>query len=199
MVRDAAKYWLSHRASLFFFLMIRRPPRSTLFPYTTLFRSRRLEVDLRELRLAVIAQILVAEAARQLEVAVEARHHEQLLVDLGRLRQGVELPRVYPRRHEVVARTLRGRLGQDRGLDLEKLQIGQRTAGPLQQPGAQHEVALHLGTAQIPLAGLEPELLRGQVFGLPPCPRGPRGHGGGPPPPALSPNPPPARRAPRGV
>src|SRR5438046_8695016 len=25
--------------SLFFFLLIRRPPRSTLFPYTTLFRS----------------------------------------------------------------------------------------------------------------------------------------------------------------
>src|SRR2546430_11325206 len=25
---------------LFFFLMIRRPPRSTLFPYTTLFRSQ---------------------------------------------------------------------------------------------------------------------------------------------------------------
>src|SRR2546427_7713408 len=33
---------------LFFFLMIRRPPRSTLFPYTTLFRSRHLRVDLRE-------------------------------------------------------------------------------------------------------------------------------------------------------
>src|SRR2546428_8963050 len=27
------------QALLFFFLMIRRPPRSTLFPYTTLFRS----------------------------------------------------------------------------------------------------------------------------------------------------------------
>src|SRR5689334_24327976 len=27
--------------SFFFFLMIRRPPRSTLFPYTTLFRSVR--------------------------------------------------------------------------------------------------------------------------------------------------------------
>src|SRR6266496_198919 len=26
--------------TFFFFLMIRRPPRSTLFPYTTLFRSR---------------------------------------------------------------------------------------------------------------------------------------------------------------
>src|SRR5258706_14953579 len=29
------------RYLLFFFLMIRRPPRSTLFPYTTLFRSAR--------------------------------------------------------------------------------------------------------------------------------------------------------------
>src|SRR6202021_4266459 len=28
-----------HYTLLFFFLMIRRPPRSTLFPYTTLFRS----------------------------------------------------------------------------------------------------------------------------------------------------------------
>src|SRR6476469_10710614 len=30
---------LSSVIILFFFLMIRRPPRSTLFPYTTLFRS----------------------------------------------------------------------------------------------------------------------------------------------------------------
>src|SRR2546430_14618259 len=30
-----------HSVLYFFFLMIRRPPRSTLFPYTTLFRSRR--------------------------------------------------------------------------------------------------------------------------------------------------------------
>src|SRR2546421_8785329 len=29
----------TRRSLLFFFLMIRRPPRSTLFPYTTLFRS----------------------------------------------------------------------------------------------------------------------------------------------------------------
>src|SRR6266568_5223352 len=39
---------------LIFFLMIRRPPRSTLFPYTTLFRPRRpaarLPAALREVR-----------------------------------------------------------------------------------------------------------------------------------------------------
>src|SRR3712207_7879506 len=43
--------------SFFFFLMIRRPPRSTLFPYTTLFRSvdtARLGVMLNELRLPTI-------------------------------------------------------------------------------------------------------------------------------------------------
>src|SRR3712207_8050031 len=31
---------------MFFFLMIRRPPRSTLFPYTTLFRSDESELPL---------------------------------------------------------------------------------------------------------------------------------------------------------
>src|SRR3712207_9550824 len=34
-------YQLVELHFMFFFLMIRRPPRSTLFPYTTLFRSPR--------------------------------------------------------------------------------------------------------------------------------------------------------------
>src|SRR3712207_8656475 len=37
---------------IFFFLMIRRPPRSTLFPYTTLFRS----VDVARLAIAPAVQ-----------------------------------------------------------------------------------------------------------------------------------------------
>src|SRR2546426_3701010 len=32
-------HYITFLGSCFFFLMIRRPPRSTLFPYTTLFRS----------------------------------------------------------------------------------------------------------------------------------------------------------------
>src|SRR6266576_999086 len=35
---SAAEYIVKRAASHLFFLMIRRPPRSTLFPYTTLFR-----------------------------------------------------------------------------------------------------------------------------------------------------------------
>src|SRR5437667_59692 len=38
MVLAAVAKWVDRRLE-FFFLMIRRPPRSTLFPYTTLFRS----------------------------------------------------------------------------------------------------------------------------------------------------------------
>src|ERR1022692_866606 len=40
--RPGSGKWRAHGCvgMFFFFLMIRRPPRSTLFPYTTLFRSR---------------------------------------------------------------------------------------------------------------------------------------------------------------
>src|SRR2546430_13156477 len=47
------------RSSFFFFLMIRRPPRSTLFPYTTLFRSlaaRRKLIDDGNIQVAVKRQ-----------------------------------------------------------------------------------------------------------------------------------------------
>src|SRR5207248_11133139 len=42
----------AHRDLYFFFSLIRRPPRSTLFPYTTLFRS--LEVIEREIGVAEV-------------------------------------------------------------------------------------------------------------------------------------------------
>src|SRR5206468_12807248 len=44
---------------LFFFLMIRRPPRSTLFPYTTLFRSSRPE-GFHDLLINFASQMIIA-------------------------------------------------------------------------------------------------------------------------------------------
>src|SRR3712207_7962930 len=41
--------------SFFFFLMIRRPPRSTLFPYTTLFRSILSEAQREQLKSLIAA------------------------------------------------------------------------------------------------------------------------------------------------
>ena len=66
-----------------------------------------LRVELHELELPVGAQVLVAQAAGDLVVAVEAADHQQLLEQLRALRQRVELARRQPRRHHEVARALR--------------------------------------------------------------------------------------------
>src|SRR3712207_7407935 len=61
---------------LFFFLMIRRPPRSTLFPYTTLFRSkddaawRALSPGPRRRAAQDAVRAVVAEACRRQPVLV---------------------------------------------------------------------------------------------------------------------------------
>src|SRR5258708_27628114 len=49
---------------IFFFLMIRRPPRSTLFPYTTLFRSENTEQQAIRESLELMRDRFVAALAR---------------------------------------------------------------------------------------------------------------------------------------
>src|SRR3712207_7572806 len=49
---------------MFFFLMIRRPPRSTLFPYTTLFRSDRGRLGLRRDTVRPVARAAARAANR---------------------------------------------------------------------------------------------------------------------------------------
>ena len=69
-----------------------------------------LDVELVELaRQPVGARVFVAETGRDLEIAVEARHHQQLLVLLRRLRQRVEFAGMDARRHQEVARAFRAR------------------------------------------------------------------------------------------
>src|SRR3989449_6301875 len=66
--------------------MIRRPPRSTLFPYTTLFRSRGRTTFVIAHRLSTIRsadQILVMERGE----IVERGTHAELLAKHGRYRQ----------------------------------------------------------------------------------------------------------------
>src|SRR5438445_2335417 len=61
---------------LFFFLMIRRPPRSTLFPYTTLFRSR--------------PQRGPAEGRRHAQAPAELDQREALAERAERVQQALE-------------------------------------------------------------------------------------------------------------
>src|SRR3989454_7649427 len=57
-------FGLSSPILFFFFLMIRRPPRSTLFPYTTLFRSHFLSTG-PEIRLIDAATLSLSYAYRR--------------------------------------------------------------------------------------------------------------------------------------
>src|SRR2546427_5488583 len=57
---------------LFFFLMIRRPPRSTLFPYTTLFRSAPSEVATLVMRSSSTRRPWASDCARESAPAVSA-------------------------------------------------------------------------------------------------------------------------------
>src|SRR5260370_22784320 len=74
----------------FFFLMIRRPPRSTLFPYTTLFRSKRRDHDHPRLGLpprvddgtAAAADVLGVPDPRSEEHTSELQSHLNLVCRL---------------------------------------------------------------------------------------------------------------------
>src|SRR5258705_8323913 len=70
--------------------MIRRPPRSTLFPYTTLFRSKRLRDELvRRLRIlskngAPITFVGLSVVAPQTQGGVHGRHRRAALAPRSR-------------------------------------------------------------------------------------------------------------------
>jgi hypothetical protein len=123
--------------------------------------ERHLDVDLGELRLAIEAQILVAEAAHDLEVAVVARDHQELLEDLRRLGQGVEPAGVEPRRHQEVAGPAGRVLHHERGLDLEEAVGPEVVAHRLGDERARDQVLLQLRPPQVEVAVLEAQRLVG--------------------------------------
>src|ERR1039457_7621687 len=62
-----------------FFLMIRRPPRSTLFPYTTLFRSRCVRLrQFRQTDPAESARVFSLDTFRQAKILRSEEHTSKL-------------------------------------------------------------------------------------------------------------------------
>ena len=111
-----------------------------------------LDVELHELELAVGAQVFVAEAARDLEVAIEPADHQQLLEQLRALGQRVERAGPQPRRHDEVARAFRRGRDEHRRLDLDEVLRAHRLAHRAVHVGAHPQVALHRRAAQIEVA-----------------------------------------------
>src|SRR5439155_20083882 len=72
-------------ACLLFFLMIRRPPRSTLFPYTTLFRSVEAVARLCYPRAQLEIQILDDSTDETTAMAMRSEEHTSELQSRGHL------------------------------------------------------------------------------------------------------------------
>ena len=114
--------------------------------------ERSLHVELRELELAVRPQVLVAQAAGNLVVAVDTADHGELLEDLRALGQGVERAGLLAGRHHEVAGSFRGGGDEHRGLYLdEALGVHGPAYGPV-DGSAGPQVALHPGLSQIDVA-----------------------------------------------
>ena len=121
--------------------------------------ERHLDVNLRELRLAVGAQVFVAIAAGELEIFFDAGDHEDLLELLRRLRQRVEQAGIRPAGDEKFARAF-GRGLEERGrFDFEKALFVHEHARGGGHLAAEAEVARHFGPAQIEVAVFEAQFL----------------------------------------
>lgn len=118
-----------------------------------------LGVELHELVLAVGAQILVAQAAGDLEVAVGAADHQQLLVELRALGQGVELAGLLAARHQELAGAFGGGGHEHRGLDLDEPLVLHGAADGGVDLGSDPEVALHPLAPQVEVAVAQPDHL----------------------------------------
>ena len=109
--------------------------------------------------MAIGPQILVAIAAGELEIFFHASDHEDLLVLLRRLGQGVKLSGMHAAWHEEFARALRCALEERGRLDLEEalfLHEHPRRGG---HPAAQAHVVDHLRPPQVEVAVLEAQFL----------------------------------------
>ena len=122
-----------------------------------LVQEGHLQVDLGELRLPVGPEVLVPEAPGDLEVPVKPCQHQQLLVLLGGLGQGIELPRVDPGGHQVVPGPFGGGLGEDGGFNLQKALLVEVVPADLHDLVAQGDHPLHIRPAEVQVAVLQPD------------------------------------------
>src|SRR6185437_2976482 len=87
-----------------------------------------LQIHLGELELAVGPQVFIAEAARDLEVAIEPADHQNLFENLRRLRQSIELARMHAAGYQEIARALGGRFAENGCFNLDKSLVAQALA-----------------------------------------------------------------------
>ena len=118
-----------------------------------LLNKGHLHIELVEIRgRAVSTRVFIAEAGRDLEIFVKARHHQQLFELLRCLRQGVEFAGVQAGGYQKVARAFRAAGRDDRCLELAEVFLPHPLADRGHHVRAEGHIGLHLLAPQVEVA-----------------------------------------------
>src|SRR6185436_3816671 len=86
------------------------------------------------------------------------------LVQLRRLGKCVELAGVHPARHDVITRSLRGRLRQNRRLDLQVSALVEIPSRRLHQAMPQNQILLQIAAPEVEITMFEAQLFAGELL-----------------------------------
>ena len=111
--------------------------------------KRHFQVELREFRLAVGAQVFIAKAFDDLEVPIESANHQNLFKDLRRLWQRVKMPLMHAAWHQIIASPFGCRAREHRSFNLNKAHLVHGFADFEDNLVAQRQVRVRFRSAQI--------------------------------------------------
>ena len=83
-----------------------------------LFNEGHLHIDLGKFRLAVGAEVFIAEAAGDLVITVDSADHQKLFIDLGGLRERVKASGVDAAWNQIIARAFGSGFAEHRRFDV---------------------------------------------------------------------------------
>ena len=111
-----------------------------------------LHINLRKLRLTICAKILIAEALSNLVVALNATNHQQLLQQLWRLWQCIEVSTLHSGGDQEVTSSLRSRFEQRWSFYLGKVTLMECLTKRKRKIRTHTKILCHLRTAQVNIA-----------------------------------------------
>ena len=130
--------------------------------------KRHFAIYLGKFRLTISAQVFITETFYNLEIAVKARHHQQLFKGLRRLRQGIKFPGIHPTGDHKIPRAFGRRFNQNRSFHFNKILSVHVQARLLCYFMAQFQIFTYRITAQIKITVFHAEFIStiGLVFNL---------------------------------
>ena len=126
--------------------------------------ERGFDIDLSELWLAICPEVFVAKTAGNLEIALHASNHEQLLVLLRCLRKRVKITGAETGWNEEVASAFRSAFRKDRSFDFRECVFVQVIPDGFGDAVTKADILGHARTAQVQVAVFHPQIFVRELF-----------------------------------